>query len=87
MLDQAQTFESPAASAASRLRAKVLVEVELVLTDGANLAGWVFIGRNERVQDLLNDPKPFFPLKQDNQEILLINKSVIAICKPLELGR
>lgn len=39
---------------------KDVVEVELILHDGTALAGKVFIGRDQRVQDLLNDGNPFF---------------------------
>lgn len=60
------------------------IDVELIFHDGTKLSGSVFIGRDERVQDLLNEPAPFFPLQQDNGEILLIGKSAVAICKPLD---
>lgn len=63
---------------------KEVVEVELILHDGTALAGKVFIGRDQRVQDLLNDDNAFFPLLQDNGEILLIAKTAMALCKPLD---
>lgn len=63
---------------------KAMVEVELIFHDGTKLSGSVFIGRDERVQDLLNDSAPFFPLQLENAEILLIGKSAVAICKPLD---
>lgn len=68
----------------SRIRTKIASEVELILLDGTRIEGAVFINLNERVQDLLNSPAPFFPLRQANQEILLIAKSAIAVCKPLD---
>jgi hypothetical protein len=76
-----------AAQRASRIRTKVNVPVELVMSDGSQLTGLVFIGLDERVQDLLNDPKPFFPLRLDNHEILLINKGAVAVCKPLDASK
>lgn len=75
------------AQRASRIRTKVNVPVELVMSDGSQLTGLVFIGLDERVQDLLNDPKPFFPLRLENHEILLINKAAVAVCKPLDASK
>lgn len=68
----------------ARVRTKVNVGVDIILNDGTSLSGSVFIGLDERVQDLLNDPKLFIPLQQDNDEILLVNKSSVAICKPID---
>ncbi len=63
---------------------KEVVEVEIILHDGTGLNGKVFIGQDQRVQDLLNDDNAFFPLLQPNGEILLIAKSAMALCKPLD---
>ncbi len=63
---------------------KEVVEVEIILHDGTALAGKVFIGQEQRVQDLLNNGSAFFPLLQANGEILLIAKSAMALCKPLD---
>jgi hypothetical protein len=67
----------------SKIRTKTNYDVELVLKDGTTLSGAVFIGLDERVQELLNDPKPFLPLRLEDNEVLLVNKSAIALCKPL----
>ncbi len=80
-------MESPSILRSSKIRTKVNVDVELVMTDGTTLSGSVFIGLDERVQDLLNDPKPFFPLRLINKDVLLINKLLVAICKPLPLDK
>lgn len=71
----------------SRIRTKTNVEVEIILVDGTPLAGSVFIGLDERIQELLNDPKPFFPLRMNNNDVLLINKSAVAVCKPLDVSK
>lgn len=68
----------------SLIRTKVNVDVELVLHDGTTLAGKVFIETKQRVLDLMNTPDPFFPLRLANQEIVLVAKAAIALCKPLE---
>lgn len=60
------------------------VEVEVVLSDGTRLGGSVYVGQSQRVLDLLNDTDPFFPLMQDDGEVLLIAKSSLAVCKPLD---
>jgi hypothetical protein len=70
----------------SRIRKKANIEVELVLVDGTRVSGNVFIGLDERVQDLLNDPKTFFPIRLSNQDIVLINKTAVALCKPLDVA-
>ena len=69
----------------SRIRSKYRVEVDIVLTDGTKLNGFVFVSSGERVQDLLNEDRLFVPLQFANQEILLINKTSIALCKPLDI--
>ncbi|GEQ96800.1 hypothetical protein JCM17844_04370 [Iodidimonas gelatinilytica] len=63
---------------------KAAMDVELVLADGSQLSGHVFLGRGERVSDLLNDDKLFLPFRVENGELLLIAKSSIALCKPLD---
>jgi hypothetical protein len=71
----------------SRIRTKTNVEVEVVLLDGTTLHGSVFIGLNERVQELLNDSKPYFPLRMPNNDLLMVNKNAAAIVKPLDAGK
>ena len=68
----------------SRIRTKAHVEVEIVLVDGTKLTGFLFIGLDERVFDMMNDHKPFLLLKQANHDELIVNKSAVAICRPLE---
>jgi hypothetical protein len=80
-------MESPSVLRGSKIRTKVNVDVELVMLDGTTLSGSVFIGLGDRVQELLNDPKPFFPLRLENKDVLLINKKSVAICKPLSPGK
>ena len=60
------------------------VEVEVVFSDGTKLGGSVYVGQSQRVLDLLNDPDAFFPLMRDDGEVLLIAKSSLAVCKPLD---
>jgi len=68
----------------SRVRTKSKAPVELVLEDGTNLAGHVFVGTDERVLDCLNDARPFVPFLQADGTMLIIAKAKIAVCRPLE---
>ena len=73
-----------AAPSVSKIRKKYQVEVELVMSDGDTIGGMVFVLKEERVLDLLNNGLPFFPLRLANREIILIRKEAIAVCKPLD---
>jgi len=64
--------------------AKLAVDVELVLSDGSQLSGCVHLLRSERVSDVFNGTRPFLPFHTEEGEFLLIRKSTIAICKPLD---
>ncbi|MEO0412748.1 MAG: hypothetical protein AAF221_13010 [Pseudomonadota bacterium] len=79
------TLQSPIATSGSRIRRKYNIDVDIVLHDGTQISGNVFLSKEERVQDLLNDPRPFMPLRLPNQEIMLINKTAIAVCKPIDV--
>jgi hypothetical protein len=64
--------------------AKDRVEVSVIMADGSNIDGHVFLSDDERVSDLLNSNRMFFPLELESNELLLINKSSIALCKPID---
>jgi hypothetical protein len=66
----------------SRIRTKANIAVELILDDGTRLAGTVFLGLDERVLDMLNDERGFLPFRSDANEMLLIAKRSISICRP-----
>lgn len=68
----------------SRIRKKLTVDVELILEDGTNLSCEVFVAPGERVLDLLNAPNAFMPVRLENQEILLVSKASVVVCKPLD---
>ena len=68
----------------SRLRSKNHVPVEVLLNNGSLLIGYLFLGNGERVLDLLNDARPFLPFRQDDANLLIIAKTSIAHCRPLE---
>lgn len=68
----------------SRVRTKTKAPVEFVLEDGTSLAGHIFVGTDERVLDCLNDARPFVPFLQADGTMLILAKSKIAICRPLD---
>ena len=63
---------------------KTTVEVELIMTDGTSINGQVYRSEGQRVLDLLNEPQPFFPVRLKSDEIILVAKSSVAICKPID---
>ncbi|MEM8825573.1 MAG: hypothetical protein AAGD40_01420 [Pseudomonadota bacterium] len=67
-----------------RIRTKEKAACELVLDDGTTLTGHIFVGTGERVLDCLNDSRPFFPFLHEDGTMLLLAKSTIAVCRPLE---
>lgn len=79
------TLQSPIRQASSRIRRKYNIDVDVVLHDGTQISGNVFLAKEERVQDMLNDPRPFFPMRLANQEILIVNKTSVALCKPVDI--
>ncbi len=77
--------DMPSALRRSKIVKKTTVEVELVMNDGDLVSGEVFVQPGERVQDLLNNELAFMPLRLANQEIVIIRKAAIAVCKPLDI--
>jgi len=64
---------------------KIKVEVDLLMTDGGLLRGFVYIRANERVMDLLNGTETFVAFQEsETHEITLLNKTSIAGVKPLD---
>ena len=64
---------------------KVQVQALILMTDGTELEGSVFIRATQRVLDLMNEPGMFFPLSCSRTgEITLVNKANINNIKPLE---
>ena len=60
------------------------VEVELDLSDGTSQTGVVFILANQRVLDLLNDPRAFFPFRRRDGQVIMLNKRQVVAVRPLD---
>ncbi len=74
----------PSIAPKRRVRNKDKMPVELVLQDGTNLTGHMFVGLGERVLDCLNDSRPFMPFLAEDGAMLLLSKQTVAVCRPLE---
>lgn len=79
-----QFGNTPSRSGASYIP-KIKVPALVLMTDGTELEGYVFIRATERVLDLLNAPGDFFPIECNRTgEITLLNKRNINNLKPLD---
>jgi len=64
---------------------KVKVDTLILMTDGTEIEGSVFIKATQRVLDLMNEPGQFFPVSCSRTgDITLVNKAAINNIKPLE---
>ena len=63
---------------------KVRERAIIVLADGRELHGHVFIEATSRIQDLLNDPLPYFAFVQEDGTVILINKGHVVHVTPYD---
>ena len=63
---------------------KVREYAEIVLTNGAVLAGYVFVDATARIQDLLNSESLFIAFIDKEERIHLVNKSAIIEVRPFD---
>lgn len=63
---------------------KIRQYAQLRLTDGTEMTGYVFVEATMRIQDLLNGPQPFIPFIDEDDTILLINKTAIVQLRPFD---
>lgn len=56
---------------------RVSIRAEVILLDGTRLSGYLFVEQDSRIQDLLNDERPFFPFVTDDDEVFIINKQTV----------
>ncbi len=57
---------------------------EIVLANGAVLAGYVFVDATARIQDLLNGEASFFAFIGKEERIHLVNKDAIVEVRPFD---
>lgn len=63
---------------------KISVDVELRFHDGELALGQVFIRANQRVLDMLNGEISFFPFRQADGQLVLINKKYVVSVLPFD---
>lgn len=63
---------------------KVREYAQIKLTDGTVLTGYVFVEATSRIQDVLNGATQFIPFVDEDDAILLLNKSSIVQLKPYD---
>ena len=63
-------------------KSKILVEIHL--SNGAELRGWIFVAVDSRELDVFNSPVTFFPFLDERNQIRFINKTQVVQVSPLE---
>lgn len=63
---------------------KVREYAEIVLSNGAVLAGYVFVDATARIQDLLNGESAFIAFIDKEERIHLVNKDAIIEVRPFD---
>jgi hypothetical protein len=63
---------------------KVREYVQVRMTDGNVVTGYVFVEATSRIQDVLNSSTQFIPFIDENDTILLINKASIMQVRPFD---
>lgn len=63
---------------------KVREYAEIVLSNGAVLAGYVFVDATARIQDLLNGDSTFIAIIDKEERIHLVNKNAIIEVRPFD---
>lgn len=58
--------------------------VAVVLINGKDHLGHMFVKKFQRVQDLLNDDRHFVPFLRDDGEFLMLNKRHLVTVKALD---
>ena len=69
------------------IRPKSKVAVELQKDDGQIIEGFVYVGGQERILDLLNNHERFIPVELSEGRMVLINKNAIVFVAPFDEER
>jgi DnaJ like chaperone protein len=64
---------------------KIKIDVQVELHNGKQLLGVLFLRRDQRISDLLNDQRTFLPL--ENTDGLIVNLAKAYIAKVVQLGQ
>ncbi len=66
------------------LRTKLRVGVEITLIDGSRMSGNLFLNRDERVLDLINDQRAFVPFEDASGAVSVLSKTAIMRITPIQ---
>ncbi len=58
------------------------LKVDLTLSDGSAVTGFVFVGKRERLVDMLNDQRQFVPVERMDGTLVMLNKGAILRAQP-----
>lgn len=75
-----ELFNSSCNNKPKKLRQEIIVK----MTDGTIFCGRVFLGLNERVPDVMNNPNHFLTMELENNQILVLSKRAISAVDTLE---
>lgn len=67
---------------AELMKAKHKVSVELRMSDGTDIVGFMFATNNERVLDVMNAPTPYVPFQNAEGELMILSKATILRVRP-----
>lgn len=67
---------------AELMKAKEKVAVELRMSDGSDVVGFMFATTSERVLDVMNGPMPYIPFECENGELMIVSKATIVRVRP-----
>lgn len=63
---------------------KIREYAQVKMSDGSVLTGYVFVEATSRIQNVLNSATQFIPFVDENEVILLLNKTSIAHLRPFD---
>ncbi len=63
---------------------KIKIEVELGLSDGTQLRGFMFRHQDQRIIDVMNDSRAFVPFVDGDGQCTVYSKSMIAGIRPVD---
>ena len=63
---------------------KVREYAQIKMSDGVVLTGYMFVDATSRIQDVLNSAGDFLPFIDENEVILLLNKTSILHVRPFD---
>lgn len=67
-----------------QLKEKLKHQVDIHLRDGTEIQANIFLSRQQRLVDMLNDTRMFMPVENNDGAVIMLNKSSIAHVIPTD---